>query len=176
MNSTGDAVGEYQAAGAALLTPRLDTLPIKPGTILLVEDNPDDVTLTVRAFRKNNISNEMAVACDGEEALRYLLPDAATGTVTAPLPLMVLLDINLPKVNGLDVLRRIRSHDRTRHLPVVVLTTSSEERDIVESYDLGANSYVRKPVVFESFIDAIRVLGLYWLLVNESAPAPFGTV
>ena len=117
----------------------------------------------------------MAVACDGEEALRYLLPDPATGAITAPLPLMVLLDINLPKINGLDVLRRIRSHERTKHLPVVVLTTSSEERDIVESYDLGANSYVRKPVVFESFIDAIRVLGLYWLLVNESAPVPFGT-
>ena len=175
MSSTGDAAGEYAMAGIELLAQRQDELPIKPGTILLVEDNPDDVTLTVRAFRKNNISNEMAVACDGEEALRYLLPDAATGTVAAPLPLMVLLDINLPKINGLDVLRRIRSHKRTKHLPVVVLTTSSEERDIVESYDLGANSYVRKPVVFESFIDAIRVLGLYWLLVNESAPAPFGT-
>jgi two-component system response regulator len=175
MSSTGDAAGEYAMAGIELLAQRQDELPIKPGTILLVEDNPDDVTLTVRAFRKNNISNEMAVACDGEEALRYLRPDAATGSVTAPLPLMVLLDINLPKINGLDVLRSIRSHERTKHLPVVVLTTSSEERDIVESYDLGANSYVRKPVVFESFIDAIRVLGLYWLLVNESAPAPFGT-
>jgi two-component system response regulator len=175
MSSTGDAAGEYAMAGIELLAQRQDELPIKPGTILLVEDNPDDVTLTVRAFRKNNISNEMAVACDGEEALRYLIPDAATGSVTAPLPLMVLLDINLPKINGLDVLRSIRSHERTKHLPVVVLTTSSEERDIVESYDLGANSYVRKPVVFESFIDAIRVLGLYWLLVNESAPAPFGT-
>jgi CheY-like chemotaxis protein len=152
-----------------------NAMPLKQGTILLVEDNPDDVTLTMRAFRKNNISNEMAVACDGEEALRYLLPDAAAETVAAPLPLMVLLDINLPKINGLDVLRGIRSHERTKYLPVVVLTTSSEERDIVESYNLGANSYVRKPVVFESFIDAIRVLGLYWLLVNESAPAPFGT-
>jgi two-component system response regulator len=162
-------------AGTTILGQPRDSMPIRRGTILLVEDNPDDVSLTVRAFRKNNISNEMAVARDGEEALRYLLPDAATDTVTAPLPLMVLLDINLPKINGLDVLRRIRSHARSKHLPVVVLTTSSEERDIVESYDLGANSYVRKPVVFESFIDAIRVLGLYWLLVNESAPAPFGT-
>jgi two-component system response regulator len=88
---------------------------------------------------------------------------------------MVLLDINLPKINGLDVLRRIRSDERTKYLPVVVLTTSSEERDIVESYNLGANSYVRKPVVFESFIDAVRVLGLYWLLVNETAPAQYGT-
>jgi two-component system response regulator len=175
MNSRDNAVEEYPMVGTALLKHEHDAFPMKPGTILLVEDNPDDVTLTVRAFRKNNIGNEMAVACDGEEALRYLLPDAATGAVVAPLPVMVLLDINLPKVNGLDVLRRIRSHERSRHLPVVVLTTSSEERDIVESYDLGANSYVRKPVVFESFIDAIRVLGLYWLLVNESAPAPFGT-
>jgi two-component system, response regulator len=175
MNNKGDAADEYPMVGTALLTQRQDALRMKPGTILLVEDNPDDVTLTMRAFRKNNIGNEMAVAHDGEEALRYLIPDAATGTVVAPLPLMVLLDINLPKVNGLDVLRRIRSHERSKHLPVVVLTTSSEERDIVESYDLGANSYVRKPVVFESFIDAIRVLGLYWLLVNESAPVPFGT-
>lgn len=172
MNCAGN---KYPRAGTALLTQRQDALPIKTGTILLVEDNPDDVTLTMRAFKKNNISNAMVVACDGQEALRYLLPDAATGAVTAPLPLMVLLDINLPKINGLDVLRRIRSHERTRYLPVVVLTTSSEERDIVESYDLGANSYVRKPVVFESFIDAVRVLGLYWLLVNESLPAPFGT-
>jgi CheY-like chemotaxis protein len=175
MNSAGDAAEEYPMAGTALLGQRQDAMPIKQGTILLVEDNPDDVTLTIRAFRKNNIGNDMAVACDGEEALRYLLPDDATGTVISPVPLMVLLDINLPKVNGLDVLRRIRAHERTRYLPVVVLTTSSEERDIVESYNLGANSYVRKPVVFESFIDAIRVLGLYWLLVNEAAPAPFGT-
>jgi two-component system response regulator len=175
MNSKDDAVEEYPMVGTALLTQRQDTLSMKPGTILLVEDNPDDVTLTLRAFRKNNIGNDMAVACDGEEALRYLLPDPVTGTGAAPLPVMVLLDINLPKVNGLDVLHMIRTHERTKHLPVVILTTSSEERDIVESYDLGANSYVRKPVVFESFIDAIRVLGLYWLLVNESAPAPFGT-
>jgi two-component system response regulator len=174
MSSPGDPNQEYPMAGTELLASRHDAMLIKKGTILLVEDNPDDVTLTVRAFRKNRIGNELAVACDGEEALRYLLPDPSGATVTPPLPLMVLLDINLPKVNGLDVLRRIRAHERTRYLPVVVLTTSSEERDIVESYDLGANSYVRKPVVFESFIDAIRVLGLYWLLVNESAPAPFG--
>jgi two-component system response regulator len=175
MNSKGDALEEYPMVAPPLLMPGQDAMQMRPGTILLVEDNPDDITLTTRAFKKNNIGNEMAVAHDGEEALRYLLPDAATGTVIAPLPLIVLLDINLPKINGLDVLRRIRAHERTKHLPVVVLTTSSEERDIVESYDLGANSYVRKPVVFESFIDAIRVLGLYWLLVNESAPAPFGT-
>jgi two-component system, response regulator len=175
MRSAGNAAEEHPMADHALPARRPDAMPLKQGTILLVEDNPDDVTLTMRAFRKNNISNEMAVACDGEEALRYLLPDAAAETVTAPLPLLVLLDINLPKINGLDVLRGIRSHERTKYLPVVVLTTSSEERDIVESYNLGANSYVRKPVVFERFIDAIRVLGLYWLLVNESAPAPFGT-
>jgi two-component system, response regulator len=173
MNSSGYAAEQAPLAGAALLANSQQAAPLKQGTILLVEDNPDDVMLTERAFRKNNISNDLAVAGDGEEALRYLLPDIPTGAV--PLPVMVLLDINLPKINGLDVLRRIRSHERTKYLPVVVLTTSSEERDIVESYDLGANSYVRKPVVFESFIDAVRVLGLYWLLVNESAPAQYGT-
>jgi two-component system response regulator len=132
-----------------------------PGTILLVEDNLDDVALTRRALRKSNITNELVVVGDGEEALRQILPGDAR------LPLLVLLDINLPKVNGLDVLRAIRADDRTRCLPVVVLTTSSEERDIVESYQLGANSYVRKPIVFDDFLEAIRILGLYWLLVNQ---------
>jgi two-component system response regulator len=133
------------------------------GTILLVEDNPDDIALTARALKQNNISNDLCVAADGEEALRYLLPEDESG---AP-PVLILLDLNLPKLSGLDVLRRIRADDRTRYVPVVVLTTSSEERDIVESYQLGANSYVRKPVVFESFLDAIKLLGLYWLLVNQ---------
>ncbi len=140
------------------------------GSILLVEDNPDDVTLTLRALEQNNISNEMIVATDGEEALRYLLPDDPA----VPLPVLVLLDINLPKISGLDVLRSIRTHERTRYVPVVVLTTSSEERDIVESYQLGANGYVRKPVVFDNFLDAIRILGLYWLLVNLPVAAPYG--
>jgi two-component system response regulator len=135
-----------------------------PGTILLVEDNLDDVALTRRALRKSNITNELVVAGDGEEALRHILPGG-------PLPVLVLLDINLPKVNGLDVLRAIRADDRTRCLPVVVLTTSSEERDIVESYQLGANSYVRKPIIFEDFLESVRILGLYWLLVNQNAGA-----
>ena len=140
------------------------------GTILLVDDNPDDVTLTLRAFRTNNITNQVDVASDGEEALNYLLPDGEY----PPKPVLILLDINLPKVSGLEVLRRIRTDDRTRYLPVVVLSTSSEDRDIVESYNLGANSYVRKPVVFNEFVDAVRVLGLYWLLVNQTAPSPKG--
>ena len=133
------------------------------GTILLVEDNPDDIALTSRALKQNNIQNELRVASDGEEALHYLLSDQGMATP----PVLILLDLNLPKLSGLDVLRRIRSDARTRFVPVVVLTTSNEERDIVESYQLGANSYVRKPVVFETFLDAIKLLGLYWLLVNQ---------
>jgi CheY-like chemotaxis protein len=141
------------------------------GPILLVEDNPDDVLLTRRAFVKNRIRNEIVVANDGEEALRRLFP--ADGT--APLrPALILLDIKLPKVDGLEVLRRIRGHDGTAALPVVVLTTSNEERDIVESYRLGANSFVRKPVVFAEFLNAANVLGMYWLLVNEPVPPRHG--
>jgi two-component system response regulator len=136
------------------------------GVILLIEDNPDDVALTMRALQRNNIRNEVLVASDGEEALEYLLPDDGV-----PLrPALVLLDVNLPKLGGLEVLRRIREDDRTVMLPVVVLTTSNEERDIVDSYRLGANSYVRKPVVFGEFVEAARVLGLYWLLVNQPPP------
>ena len=137
------------------------------GPILLVEDNPDDVMFTRRAFEKNNISNEVIVASDGAQALEYLLPaDEHEGLR----PALVLLDVNLPKIDGLEVLRRIRSDPRTAGLPVVVLTTSNEERDIVESYRQGANSFVRKPVMFGEFVDATKVLGVYWLLVNEAAP------
>ena len=138
------------------------------GPILLVEDNPDDVLFTVRAFEKNKMQNEVVVAGDGEEALSYLLPP---GGEPGLVPSLVLLDVKLPKIDGLEVLRRIRSDPRTAALPVVVLTTSSEERDIVESYRLGANSFVRKPVVFNEFLDATNVLGVYWLLVNEPAPS-----
>ena len=141
------------------------------GPILLIEDNPDDVLLTVRAFGKNHISNEVVVAIDGEQALNLLLPPEG-GAVH---PALVLLDIKLPKIDGLEVLRRVRADDRTRSLPVVVLTTSNEERDIVDSYRLGANSFVRKPVVFEEFVKAVKVLGIYWLLVNEPAPVPAGS-
>lgn len=138
--------------------------------ILLVEDNPDDALLTVRAFTKNRIKNPVVVATDGEQALRRLLPEAGE-----PLrPALVLLDINLPKIDGLEVLRRIRADARTHNLPVVVLTTSNEERDIVTSYELGANSFVRKPVVFGEFVAAVNALGVYWLLVNEPAPAGRG--
>ena len=135
--------------------------------ILLVEDNPDDVMFTRRAFAKNNIKNEVVVASDGAQALELLLPDNGEPALR---PALVLLDVNLPKVNGLEVLRRIRSDPRTQALPVVVLTTSNEERDVIESYRLGANSYVRKPVIFTEFLTAANVLGVYWLAVNEPVP------
>lgn len=140
------------------------------GTILLIDDSPDDVVLTMRALRKNNISNEVVVAPDGEEALSYLLPDGGG----APSPVLILLDISLPKISGLEVLRIIRADERTRYLPTVMLSTSSEQSDIVVSYELGANSYVRKPVVFNEFAEAIRVVGLYWLLVNQPMIASGG--
>jgi two-component system, response regulator len=135
--------------------------------IMLVEDNPDDVMFTLRAFKQNNISNEIIVATDGEKALDILLPENGTAPFS---PALVLLDVKLPKVDGLEVLRRIRSDPRTQSLPVVVLTTSSEETDIVNSYKLGANSFVRKPVIFDDFVHATKVLGVYWLLVNQAAP------
>lgn len=140
-------------------------------TILLVEDNPDDVALTARAFKKNKIQNEIAVARDGAEALTYLFGNG-DGQPPQPLPQLVLLDLQLPKVGGLDVLRRIRSHERTRLLPVVILTSSREERDLVEGYSLGANSYIRKPVDFGQFMEAVRQLELYWLVLNELPPDP----
>jgi two-component system response regulator len=134
------------------------------GRILIIDDSPDDVTLTLRALKKNNITNVVDIANDGEEAIRYLFPaDNPPDT----LPALVLLDLNMPKITGLEVLRRIRADPRTKYLPVVVLTTSTEERDIVNTYDLGANSFVRKPVAFDEFLDAVRVLGMYWLLVNR---------
>jgi two-component system response regulator len=137
-------------------------------TILLVEDNPDDVELTIRAFERNGIANDMVVATDGQEALDYLF---AAGKFKdrdpEVMPTLVLLDLKLPKLDGLDVLRRMRADARTRRLPVVVLTSSNEERDIVTSYDLGANSFVRKPDDFAEFLDAARQLGLYWLMLNE---------
>ncbi len=140
-------------------------------TILLVEDNADDVELTLRAFAKSNVANEIAVARDGAEALDYLFATGAHSARDATeLPELVLLDLKLPKVDGLDVLRRLRQDDRTRRLPVVVLTSSNEQRDIVSSYDLGANSFIRKPVDFSEFVGASRQLGLYWLVLNEPAP------
>jgi two-component system response regulator len=133
--------------------------------ILLVEDNPSDIKLTQRAFAKINLANELIVAEDGQAALDYLLNDAGR-----ELPALVLLDLKLPRVDGLEVLKRIRADARTRRLPVVVVTTSKEEQDIVESYNLGANSYVRKPVCFADFSAAVAQLGIYWLALNEVPP------
>ena len=139
--------------------------------VLLVEDNPDDVELTLRAFRKNNLLNQVIVANDGVEALDYLFGTGAyTGRDLSLLPQLVLLDLKLPRVNGLEVLRRIRDDERTKLLPVVVLTSSKEEQDLVQSYALHANSYIRKPVDFDRFIESVRQLGLYWLVLNEAPP------
>ncbi|MFC3231393.1 response regulator [Marinibaculum pumilum] len=140
-------------------------------TILLVEDNPDDAALTRRAFRKNGIGDEIVVAEDGAEALDYLFGNGVHADRRgAALPRVVLLDLKLPKVSGLEVLRRIRANPRTRTLPVVILTSSVEQQDIAEGYSLCANSYVRKPVDFDEFVEAARQLGLYWLFLNEPPP------
>jgi len=136
--------------------------------ILLVEDNPDDEALTLRAFKKNNIKNGVVVARDGTEALEYLFAsDRHAGRDASDLPQVVLLDLKLPKVDGLEVLRRIREAEQTRLLPVVILTSSKEEQDLINGYRLGCNSYVRKPVNFDEFVEAARQLGLYWLVLNE---------
>ena len=141
--------------------------------ILLVEDNPDDVKLTLRAFRHHNIGNEIVVAADGADALDYMFGTGRyAGRDVGTLPAVVFLDLKLPKIDGLEVLRRIRADKRTAMQPVVILTSSKEEQDIVAGYQLGANSYVRKPVDFDQFIDAARQLGLFWLLLNEAPPKP----
>jgi two-component system, response regulator len=139
--------------------------------ILLVEDNPDDEDLTLRALRKNKILNNVAVAHDGAEALDFLFGTGAyANRDTTILPEVVLLDLNLPKISGLEVLRRVRENEATRLLPIVILTSSREERDLIQGYSLGANSYVRKPVDFTQFVEAVRQLGLYWLVLNEAPP------
>jgi two-component system response regulator len=142
--------------------------------ILLVEDNPDHEALTIRALKKNNIVNEVQVARDGAEALEMLM---GTGRFEAKAvrPSVVLLDLKLPKVDGIDVLRQLRNHEPTRLLPVVVLTSSDEERDVLESYQYGANSYIRKPVDFLHFMESTKQLGLYWLVLNQSPPDPVVT-
>ena len=140
--------------------------------ILLVEDNPDDEVLALRALKKNHILNEVVVARDGAEALDYLL---GTGTYdgrdTSSLPQVVLLDLKLPKVDGLEVLRRIRADSRTQYVPVVILTSSKEEQDLIAGYSSHANSYICKPIDFAQFTEAVRQIGMYWLVLNETAPA-----
>ncbi len=144
---------------------------MKDKIILLVEDNQDDEVLTLRALRQNNILNEVIVARDGVEALDYLFAAGAhKGRDTNIMPQVILLDLKLPKIDGFEVLKRIRSDSRTKHLPVVILTSSKEEKDLINGYSLGANSYICKPVDFESFIEAVRQLGLYWLVINETPP------
>jgi CheY-like chemotaxis protein len=139
--------------------------------ILLVEDNPSDVRLTRRALEQSHITNPLVAAEDGREALDYLFAlGAYAGRDVTDLPRVVLLDLKLPKVDGLEVLRQIRANERTRRLPVVILTSSQEQQDIMAGYDLGANSYVRKPVDFVQFAEAVQALGLYWLLLNEAPP------
>ena len=140
--------------------------------ILLVEDDRDDELLTMRALKKNNILNEVVIVRDGAQALDYLLGMGVYSERDINnLPVVVLLDLKLPKIDGLEVLRRVRENDITRNLPVVILTSSSEEMDIIRSYSLGVNSYVRKPVEFEQFIKAVGLLGMYWVLVNEPVPS-----
>jgi two-component system, response regulator len=145
---------------------------MNPKDILLVEDNRSDIDLTLRAFEKSNVSNRIIVAEDGEEALDYLHGTGKfTERDTTDFPALVLLDINIPKLNGFEVLRRIRSDERTRRILVIILTSSKEEQDIADGYDLGVNSYIRKPVDFNKFLAAIGQIGLYWLVINEPPPA-----
>jgi two-component system response regulator len=147
------------------------SVPSPTATILLVEDNPDDEELTRVALQDSKIANTLVVARDGVEALDYLFATGGhAGRDTRLMPQVVLLDLKLPKLDGLEVLRRLRADDRTRHLPVVVLTSSDEDQDLLKSYDLGANSYVRKPVDFAQFVESVRQLGLYWLVLNRPAP------
>lgn len=139
--------------------------------ILLVEDNPSDEALTLRAFKQNNISNEVVVARDGVEALDYLFGrNAYAGRNIHDVPQLVILDLKLPKIDGLEVLKEIRAHEATTKLPVVILTSSSEERDIISAYDLGTNAYVQKPVDFMEFASAVKHLGMFWLLLNRPCP------
>ena len=144
---------------------------MKSKAILLVEDNPDDEALTLRALKTNNIHNDVVVARDGAQALDYLLGTGAyAGRNIRELPAVILLDLKLPKIDGLEVLRRVRADEHMKLLPVVILTSSKEEQDIISGYRFGCNSYVRKPVNFDEFVQAARQLGLYWLLLNERPP------
>lgn len=139
---------------------------LKQKKILLVEDNADDEILTIRALKKNNIANDIIIARDGAEALDYLFENDA-GKKVNPLPTLIILDLNLPKIDGLEVLKRIKADDQLKLIPVVVLTSSDEQKDMLRSYGLGANSYIRKPVDFNKFIEVAANIGLYWLVLNE---------
>ena len=141
---------------------------MREAPILLVEDNPDDEALTLRAFKRSNVVNDLEVVRDGQEALDYLF--GAESVDAMPTPAIILLDLKLPKVDGLEVLKQVRAHDATRLVPVVILTSSHEESDLIATYGNGANSYVRKPVDFNQFAESVRQLGLYWLVVNEAPP------
>ena len=155
------------------LAPGQDRGRMSEGVILLVEDNPDDELLAMRALRKNNVMNEVVVARNGVEALDYLFASGPhAGRDTSTMPRLILLDLKLPKVDGLEVLKRLRSDERTKLLPVVILTSSKEREDMVEGYGLGANSYVRKPLDYKDFLDAIRNIGIYWLAINKPPPEP----
>ena len=146
---------------------------MEQSVILLVEDNPDDEALTLRALKKNNIRNEVVIARNGVEAVDYLFGTGAhAGRDLSIMPPVILLDLKLPKMDGFEVLERFRYSEFTRSLPAVILTTSSEDQDRIRGHDLGANSFVRKPVEFDKFIEALRQLGLYWLILNEAAPVP----
>lgn len=149
----------------------MERIVVEEKMILLVEDNPDDEALTLRAFQKNNMKNKIVVVRDGEEALDFLFRRGGFATRDPDeAPEIILLDLKLPKIDGLEVLRQIRADLRTRLLPVVILTSSKEEQDLIEGYSQGANSYVRKPVDFNQFVEAVKQLGLYWLVLNEPPP------
>ena len=151
----------------------MNALTKRDGIVLLVEDNPDDVDLTIHAMRTNGLLNEIVVARDGAEALDYLFGTGAHATAgPQALPVVMILDLNLPRVSGMDVLKQVRANERTRLLPIVVLTTSVEQRDVLESYQLGANAYVQKPVALEEFVVAAGRLGLFWMLLNVRPPQP----
>jgi len=147
----------------------------KDKIVLLVEDNPDDEELTLRALRKNHITNEIIVVRDGAETLDYLFAEGKySGRDARLMPVLVLLDLKIPKIDGIEVLKRLRADPRTKVLPIVILTTSNEEKDILQSYNLNANSFVRKPVDFDEFTEAVKNLGLYWLLINQPPPPRMG--
>jgi CheY-like chemotaxis protein len=142
--------------------------------ILLVDDSARDVELVLAALKKNNFANEVVIACDGAEALDYLYRRGSFAACTAPLPMVMLLDLKMPRVDGLEVLRQVKSDERLKRLPVVMLTSSREEADLVRSYELGVNAYVVKPVGFQQFVDAIRQTGYFWAVINEPTPPPAG--